>query len=131
MSEKQDLDLDFDDIVGKKAQAQTAETETQAQTVKQEEIKEKPPEKKALSTYGLAYPVGNGKFKQIELSTATNEEFLEWVNYLFPKSGRQPSDFASYDVRVRVLKNIIKAHQSLPWLHSQERIDPGKKKKEN
>lgn len=126
MSEKQDLDLDFDDIVGKTA----AVEEKQEEKVQEKKTEAKVVTQKVDTSIGLAFPVGSGKFKQVDLNTASDEDFLGWINYVFPGTDRKASDFSARDVRLRALKNVIRYHQSsLQWLRSQEKpIDPKKRK---
>lgn len=133
MSEKPDLDLDFDDIVGK---TETAAVEETKQETKVETKKEEPAKVTTKSEgpdYQLAFPTQDGKIKMIGLSTCSNEEFAEWVNFAWPSADeREPSTFDKREVRLRALKNIVRFHQSsLVWLRSQEKPPDKKKIKPN
>jgi len=134
MSEKPDLDLDFDDIVGKTETA--AVEETKEETKVETKTEEAPPAKTTKSEgpdYQLAFPTPDGKIKMIGLSSCTNEEFAEWVGFAWPSADdREPASFNKRETRLRALKNIVRFHQSsLVWLRSQEKPPDRKKIKPN
>jgi hypothetical protein len=104
--------LDFDDISGKKKSETPVVSAPPTPEVKEQK----------KDNYYLLYTVGKSSFKEIGLNECSSEDFVNFVNYIYPVPENDHKVYARRDVRIRALKNIIKWNtQSLQWLRSQKR----------
>ena len=93
MSKKDDLD--FDDIT--------------KPIIKKVERTVKEPEKKPNNGFKLAIYYLGGKVKLLDMSNATNEEFVEWASRFVPNMNLPLTSYNEVK-RKDILENILKFH---------------------
>ena len=114
------LDLDFDNIIAP-AEVPVEEKNTEKTDQKLDEKGTEEP-KKAKTDFKVCIKVSDTKFKVLDVGTCSGEDFLQFVDYLYPNSERKAEDFNTRERRLLAIKQIIRSHQiSLSWLRTQER----------
>jgi hypothetical protein len=115
------LDLDFDSIVAP-AEVPVEEKTTEKKVDQKLEKQETEEPKKAKADFKVCIKVSNTKFKVLDVGTCSGEDFLGFVDYVYPGSKRTAENFSTRDSRLLAIKHIIRSHQlELSWLRTQER----------